>query len=56
MDTNKGFKIICLECGSENIILREEVDYNWGGCPYVSGHYLECQDCNNTENIISQWE
>lgn len=54
MNTDKGFKIICLKCGSENVILREEIDYDWDDIPYVSGHYFECQDCDNTTDITHE--
>ena len=44
------FIITCLECGSNNVIIQEEIDYDWEEVPYISGHHLRCLDCNN-ENL-----
>lgn len=41
------FKIICLECKSEDVVLEEEIDYDYEENPYVSGYYLECKNCGN---------
>ena len=41
------FKIICLECESEDVVIKEEVDYDYEDNPYISGHYLECKSCGN---------
>lgn len=46
---SKGFKIECLECGSNNVYIQEEIDYDWDENPYVSGYHLECGDCGNTD-------
>lgn len=47
----KKFKIVCLECGSEEVIIQEEIDYDYDEYPYVSGHYLECKNCGNCEDF-----
>ena len=41
------FKIICVECGSEDVYIREDIDYDYDENPYVSGYYLECNNCKN---------
>lgn len=41
------FKIICLLCGSENVSIKEEIDYDYEEVPYINGYYLECDDCKN---------
>lgn len=48
---NKGFKIICLECGNEDVDIEEEIDYDYEENPFVSGYYLKCNntDCGNTQ-------
>ena len=43
------FKIICLECGSENVTLEEEIDYDWDECPFTDAFTIVCQDCGNIE-------
>ena len=34
-----------------NVILQEDIDYDYEENPYVCGHYLKCQDCGETEDI-----
>lgn len=41
------FKIRCLECGCEDVVIREEVEYDYEDNPYTSGYYLECRICGN---------
>lgn len=41
------FKIICLECKSENVTLEEEIDYDYEENPYVSGYCIVCNNCGN---------
>lgn len=43
------FKIICLECGSENVTLEEEIDYDWDENPYTDAICIVCKDCGNFE-------
>lgn len=47
-----GFLIKCLNCGSHNVSIQEEVDYDWDENPYVNGYYLFCNDCGNANNDI----
>lgn len=46
---DKKFKIICLECGSENVDIWEDVDYDCNDMPYITGCYLECRDCGSND-------
>lgn len=38
----------CLLCGSNSISIQEDIDYDYEEEPYVSGYYLECNNCGNT--------
>ena len=49
VDDFEKFKIICLECGSENVTLEEEIDYDWDENPYTDAFTIVCQDCGNFE-------
>lgn len=49
MDEFEKFKIICLECGSENVTLEEEIDYDWDENPYTDAICIVCKDCGNIE-------
>lgn len=41
----------CLKCGSNDISIEEEIDYDWEENPYTSGYYLQCNSCGNlTDN------
>lgn len=44
----RGFEIKCLECGSENVSIQEEIDYDYDETPYTFDVYLMCNDCGNT--------
>ena len=35
----------CLKCGSNDISIEEEIDYDWEENPYTSGYYLKCNCC-----------
>lgn len=39
------FKITCKSCGSNNVSIREDIDYDYDEVPYVNGYYLECNNC-----------
>lgn len=39
----------CLECGSNNIFIEEDISYDCDECPYVDGYYLKCNDCGNID-------
>lgn len=39
------FKIICLSCGSEDVSIREDIDYDYDEYPYINSYYLECNSC-----------
>lgn len=41
------FKITCLNCGSNNVHIEEEIDYDWDEMPYTSGYFLKCHDCGS---------
>ena len=50
IDKSKGITTICNKCGSTNIILRQDFDYDYEGRMFPNGvYYLECQGCNETE-------
>lgn len=44
----KGLKTECLECGSENVSIQEEIDYDYDEIPYTLDVYLVCNECGNT--------
>lgn len=46
---DKGFNITCLECGSNDVFIQEDIDYDWDEEPYVCGYYLKCNNCGNTD-------
>ena len=50
-DSKEGFTIICNNCGSNNVELVDDIDYDYEENPYVSGHYLHCKDCGESEDI-----
>lgn len=45
---NKKIMSTCLECGSNDISIREDIDYDYEEKPYVLGYYLKCNNCGNT--------
>lgn len=51
---DNGFKIICLECGSEDCIIKSEGDYGFNGeeeCLLDTYIYVYCNKCGNTKYI-----
>lgn len=48
---SERFSITCLECGSKNVSVEDSVDYDWEETPYISGCYLQCNDCGNMQNL-----
>lgn len=32
---DKGFNITCLECGSNDVFIQEDIDYYWGIYPEI---------------------
>ncbi len=46
---DKGFNITCLECGSSDVSIQEDIDYDWDEEPYENGYYLKCNNCGNTD-------
>lgn len=42
-----AFKIICLECGSENCTIEQSCDYDYEEELVEGLPYLKCQDCGN---------
>lgn len=51
MEDDKGFEIKCLNCGSINIDVHADVDYDYDGNPYIGGYYIECNNCGQVEDI-----
>lgn len=45
----RKFKIICLECSSENVHIVEDIDYDYDETPYVAGYFLKCLNCGSSE-------
>ena len=45
MKVTKGFKYVCLNCGSENVTVGNYSRYN--GEEY--GIYFQCDECKNRE-------
>lgn len=44
------FKITCLECGSENVSIETNVEYDYEESPYLTGnYYLQCHNCGNDD-------
>ena len=48
-DEDKGFKIICLNCGSDNVTYETDIDYDYEENSYESGHYFYCHNCCQTD-------
>lgn len=46
---SKGFKLVCLNCNSENVHIAEDIDYDLDEMPIVMGYYLKCDDCDNED-------
>lgn len=46
---SKKFEITCLNCGSNNVSIEEEIDYDWDEMPYINGYFLRCDDCGNDD-------
>ena len=44
---NKGFTIICNDCGSKNCYTQAELDYDYEGVLYIIGYHIYCKDCGN---------
>lgn len=49
---NDEFKITCLQCGSDNVSIEEDIDYDWDENPYLNGYYLYCKNCGANSNNI----
>lgn len=44
------FTITCNKCGSHNISICEEIDYDYEENPINTGnYYLHCNNCGNEE-------
>lgn len=44
------FTIICNSCGSKNVSIQQEFDYDYDENLFPTGSYhLECNDCGETE-------
>lgn len=49
MKNDKGFKIVCQNCGCENCTEEEDWDYDWDDHPYVLRRYFSCPNCGQTD-------
>ena len=45
------FKIICLECNSEDVYIEEDIDYDYEENPYVVGNNIICRKCGSNERV-----
>lgn len=45
----EGFSITCLKCGSGDVSIAEEIDYDYEEMPYTVGYYLKCNICDNED-------
>lgn len=52
----KEFKIVCLECGNEDIEIDEILDCDVDDKPYLFGYEYYCSKCGNTEIISNEDE
>ena len=52
----KEFKIVCLECGNEDIEIDEILDYDVEGKPYLFGYECYCSKCGNIKTISDEDE
>ena len=44
------FTIMCNSCGSKNVSIREDYDYDYEENIFPTGNcYLECDDCGETD-------
>ena len=48
-DSKEGFTITCNNCGSHNVVLLSDDDYDDN--MYECGKYLYCKDCGESEDI-----
>ena len=46
---DKGFTIICNNCSSTNCSHQEELGCDYEDNSYISGYYLICNDCGQSE-------
>lgn len=42
-----GFKITCLNCGSDDCEMTEDIDYDYEENPFSWGSYIYCNKCGN---------
>jgi hypothetical protein len=49
MEENKGFKIVCQNCGCKDCTEEEDWDYDYDDNPYLLRRYFSCPDCGQTE-------
>lgn len=47
--SEKGFKVICMNCGSNDVFIETDIDYDWDENPYECGYYLRCNNCGSTD-------
>ena len=50
-DSKEGFTITCNNCGSHNVVLLSDYDYDYDDNMYECGKYLYCKDCRESEDI-----
>lgn len=48
---DKGFTIICNNCGSCDVEFQNDIGYDYDENPYICGHNLVCKNCGQVEDI-----
>ena len=51
MEDGNGFLVQCLDCGSTDVSLWEDTDYDMFDETIILGTYLRCEECHNMKEI-----
>lgn len=49
IEENKGFKIVCCNCGFEQCEEKEDLDYDYDDNPYLLNKYYWCPNCGQCD-------
>ena len=44
-EIDKGFDIVCRDCGSKDCTIETELEYEYDETCYINGYYLVCKNC-----------
>jgi hypothetical protein len=48
-EEDKGFEIKCLNCGSNEVTIETDMDYDYEEISYISGYYHYCKNCGQSD-------